>query len=393
MLLRRRFLQPGPARLWPIQCLFAAWLAVVTQPGLAVETDREKQLQTLKETIRELRKQLEATKTSRDEVNETLEKAEKNISDLSKKARAIEAQLEERQRKLDRLREERSQLNEKKRTQEGLVGDYLNAAYRLGQQSNLRLLLNQEDAAQVSRNLKYYDYLVAARAEKIGEYMATIGRINEIEPAISRQAELIREDFERLDRQRQQLRGVQRERTRLLAKLDARIHSQDQKLRLLLEDRRQLEKLLSTVIENIADIRPRGNTARFSSLKGKLPWPTKGRVIKKFGSSRVANKMRWEGLLIASNEGEAVRAVHYGRVVFSDYLRGHGLLIILDHGAGYMSLYAHNQTLNKELGEWVESGEAIASVGRSGGQQDTALYFELRYRGKPTNPQQWFRRA
>jgi len=374
-------------------CLFT--IALLTTPNgvFANDSNKEQQLTKLKEAIRELRKELEATKSNRDRINKTLESTEKNIGELNKKAREIETQLKERQQKVDKLREERSELNNKKRTQENIIGQYVSAAFQLGQQGNIRLILNQEDPSRVSRNLKYYDYFVSARARKISEYTATISRINDIEPEIAYQTERIRSNLDQLEQQKSKLKHAQQARKTVLTSLNIQINSQDQRLRTLHEDRRQLQKLLSIVIDNIADIKPRGNTANFSSLKGKLPWPTKGRVIRKFGSNRIANKLRWEGLLIASQAGNPVQVVHYGRVIFSDYLRGHGLLMIIDHGAGFMSLYAHNQALYKELGEWVESGDVIASVGNSGGQQDSALYFELRYQGKPTNPQSWFRRA
>ncbi len=359
----------------------------------AAKTDQQKQLEKLRQTINTLKKELAATRTNRDEINKTLEEQEKNIGELSKKARKIEGELKERQHKLKNLRDERSQLNDKKRHQEGLVGDYINAAYRLGQQGNLRLLLNQEDPSRVSRNLRYYDYFVQARAEKITQYLTTIDRINSIEPEIAYETEKIRQNFASLSAQKTKLQEAQHSRRKVLASLNKRIDSQDKKLRSKMEDRRQLQKLLAKVIENISDIHFKGSETSFSSLKGKLPWPTKGKVVKRFGSNRIANKMKWEGMLISSNPGDAVRSVHYGRVIFSDYLRGHGLLIIVDHGTGFMSLYAHNQALYKELGEWVEQGDIIASVGSSGGQHDSALYFELRHNGKPTNPQRWLRRA
>ncbi len=357
------------------------------------QSDEEKQLEKLKQTIANLKKELEATKSDRDEVNKVLESTEIEIGDLSKKAKKIESKLEERQQKLNTLKDERSQLNEHKKTQEKFVSNYVAAAYRLGQQSNLRLLLNQEDPTRVSRNLKYYDYLVTARAEKISDYVSTIERINKIEPEISYQRDLVRSDLNNLKKRQSQLSNAQDKRKRTLALLESKISGQDSRLRSKLRDRQELEKILSKVIQNIADIKPKNESQPFATLKGKLPWPTKGHILKKFGSQRVANKMRWEGMLIASAEGTPVHAVHYGRVIFADYLRGHGLLIIIDHGNDFLSLYAHNQTLYKTLGEWVDSKETIASVGNSGGQRDTALYFELRYKGKPTNPQKWFRRA
>ncbi len=379
-------------RYCPLACICLA--LCLTNPSFADDTKiSPEKLEQLKANIQKLRKELEATRSSRDKINNTLEKTEKHIGELSKKAKKIEGQLQERREKLDALRDERSQLQKQKQQQEGLVGDYINAAYRLGQQSNLRLLLNQEDPARVSRNLRYYDYFAQARAEKIHTYMSTIERINRIEPEIAYQTAQVQRDLDTLNRERDKLRNAQADRKHILSTLNARIQNQDQQLRAKQEDRRRLEKLLTTVIENVADLKFSGNNKSFAQLKGQLPWPTRGKVVRPFGSNRVTNKMRWEGMLIQSNAGEPVHAVHYGRVVFSDYLRGHGLLIIIDHGAGFMSLYAHNQALYKELGEWVVQGDIIASVGNSGGQQQAALYFELRRNGKPTNPKSWLRRA
>ncbi len=368
-------------------------LALTASNTLANKQENEKKLEELKKTIQALKKELESTRSDRDEISKTLEKTEKNIGELSKKAKKIETELNTRQKKLDDLRGERKDLNGRKKHQAELVGDYINAAYRLGQQGNMRLLLNQEDPSRVSRNLRYYDYIVKARAEKITQYLATIQRINSIEPEIAFETEKVRQNFSSLKTQEQNLKKAQSSRRNILSKLEAQINNHDKTLRAKMEDRRQLQKLLSKVIENVADLTFKGHENSFASAKGALPWPTKGRVVRRYGSNRVANKIKWEGLLIGANQGEPVKAVHYGRVVFSDYLRGHGLIIIIDHGTGFMSLYAHNQALFKELGEWVEQGDVIASVGNSGGQQDSALYFELRYNGKPTNPQRWLKRA
>ena len=123
-----------------------------------------------------------------------------------------------------------------------------------------------------------------------------------------------------------------------------------------------------------------------------MPWPAGNKLIKKFGNAKIDGKITWEGILISAKAGTSVEAIHHGRVVFSDYLRGHGLLVIVDHGDGYMSLYAHNQSLLKETGDWVSSGETISRVGNTGGQAQAGLYFEIRHQGKPTDPIKWCRR-
>ena len=171
-----------------------------------------------------------------------------------------------------------------------------------------------------------------------------------------------------------------------IADTDAKLKSAD-------EDRHHLEKLLQEVVRITGKMQMPASNHPFNKLKGQLPWPTSGKVLHNFGSQRVANKVRWQGVLISAPEGNPVFAVHQGRVVFADYLRGQGLLLIIDHGSGFMSLYAHNQSLFKNLGDWVNAGEQVASVGQSGGQSNSALYFELRYKGEPTDPRPWLKKA
>ena len=146
--------------------------------------------------------------------------------------------------------------------------------------------------------------------------------------------------------------------------------------------------MLNAVNETIATLKLPNNYKPFRELRGKMSWPAKGRLIRRFGQRR-STGMRWQGVLISGREGSAVKAIHHGRVVFADWFRGKGLLIIIDHGDGFMSLYAHNQSLLRETGDWVDTGETIATMGNSGGLQNAALYFEIRQQGKPSNPKKW----
>lgn len=356
------------------------------------QSDRAR-LEEIRKSITALKAELQATKDSRDTLLNTLEKSEKSIGELTKKADQLRQELEERQVDLQGLRDERSELQSRKRQQQQQVSQHINAAYRLGQQGSLRLMLNQQDPAAVARNMKYYDYLIRARAGKIDEFAGTIERINQIEPEISYQTQKLAADQRQLQDKKKLLLSAQEQRRQTLAKLNTDLQGQDQELRSLNADRQHLEQLLSQVSAWMDDIEIPQSEGKFADLKGKLPWPTHGKVLRSYGSSRVSGKLSWQGMLIGSVPGSPVYAIHHGRIIFSDYLRGHGLLIIIDHGSSYMSLYAHNQALYKELGEWVDGGEVIASVGDTGGQQQSALYFELRYRGEPTNPKRWFRPA
>ena len=152
-----------------------------------------------------------------------------------------------------------------------------------------------------------------------------------------------------------------------------------------------MESLLQAIEEAVVNLQVPENYQAFKSAKGKMPWPVSGKPSNRFGKSRNEGKMRWQGITIPAKEGTTVKAIHHGRVVYSDWLRGSGLLLIIDHGDGYMSLYAHNQSLLREVGEWVSAGTPISTVGDSGGLDRAALYFEIRHQGKPTNPASWCR--
>jgi septal ring factor EnvC (AmiA/AmiB activator) len=241
--------------------------------------------------------------------------------------------------------------------------------------------------------MKYYQAFSHERQEKIAEFVKTLTRLAEIEPAIAYEADQLNATYRALKEQQAELRQSQTQRQRTLIKLQTELSDKETRLSALIADRKRLETLLAKVYEEINSQELNFALGEFSKLKGRLPWPTKGRKLNAFGRKRSGSTIPWHGLEIAAKEGNDIIAIHHGQVVFSDYLRGHGLLLIIDHGSGFMSLYAHAKHLYKELGEWVEAGERVASVGTTGGRKEAALYFELRHNGKPTDPNPWFTRA
>lgn len=357
------------------------------------EEEREARLRELKATIEQLKQEMQTIKTDRSDLLGDLETTETNIGDLSEKVQQLREKLDNKQSQLKQLHSEQEALGRAKKQQQGSVEQQVNAAYRLGRQSSLKMLLNQQDPSQVSRNLTYFDRILASQAEKIQTYVNTMARLDKLEPEIRQAAEDLNTHRENLELKRQDLLLRFNDRQRTLQKLDATLSSKDAQLEAMEKDRKDLETLLQKVIMVTGDMSVPVSNRPFKDLKGNLLWPTEGKVLSGFGSSRVAGKLLWQGLTIGAQLGSAVYAVHHGRVVFSDYLRGQGLLLIIDHGDGYMSLYAHNQTLYKDIGDWVSAGEQIAAVGQSGGQQHAGLYFELRHQGKPTNPQPWLKKS
>jgi septal ring factor EnvC (AmiA/AmiB activator) len=280
------------------------------------------------------------------------------------------------------------------------MADQVRASYKLGKQSELKVLFNQESPDGFARMMKYHSYFMAAHNDKLASYQETITRIDAITPSIEQKTIELSVLQQQLDRQRDQLKKLHGQRQTALAKVNANLKNKEQALRQLVEDRNRLQALMNQVTKRVAGAAQSpayvplpSMGERFTARKGRLPWPTQGRLLHRFGSARIAGQINWSGAYIGAPQGNSVIAVHHGRVVFADYFGGHGLLVIVDHGEGYMSLYAHNQVLLKKAGELVKAGEPIARVGNSGGQASDGLYFEIRHQGKPIDPSAWLAKA
>jgi septal ring factor EnvC (AmiA/AmiB activator) len=342
--------------------------------------------------MQSLRKLTTQFKADRSELQTALSKAEHQIGQLNREIRNTGQRLRAQQHKLSKLQEDRQALQLKKQQQQSLIEQQIRAAYQLGQENKLKVLLSQEKPEELNRMLAYYDYFNSARLQEIEDYTAIIEQLDAIEPEINATTLELNASRQALQQQHRSLSDSKAVRQRHLAKINAALLDNEQQLKQMLSDRRHLEELLSAMEETIANLTI-PNDQPFKLRKGKLPWPVKGRLAQRFGKYRSGGKLRWEGVILKAVEGSEVQAIHHGRVIFADWFRGSGLLVILDHGDGYMSLYAHNQSLLIETGEWVNAGDNIATVGNSGGRQQAGLYFEIRHNGKPSNPQQWCKRS
>ena len=373
---------------WLIPLALALSFSVV-----ADNKDQQRKLEELKNMIEQLQSELKKVKGSRNDLQQGLEKSETEIGSLLKNIEKIKSDLNHHQVKLTDLRKSRDSPIKAKRDQQQHISEQIEAAYRVGQQSNIKLLLNQQSPQRLSRMMKYYDYFLDARADKIDTYIDTITELDQIEPAIAEKTQQLNQSRLQLQQRHRKLNDRQLERKNTLAALNRSIANKDQQLKTMAADRARLQKLFDHVAAAIAALPAPDGGISFAKRRGKLIWPTQGKLRHSFGSSREGTALKWDGMVIAATAGIDVKAVHGGRIIFSDYLRGHGLLAIVDHGHGYMSLYAHNQSLFRETGDWVEAGETIASVGNSGGREQTGLYFEIRKNGKPTNPKRWLIKA
>jgi septal ring factor EnvC (AmiA/AmiB activator) len=290
----------------------------------------------------------------------------------------------------------RAALNSEKRTREAqldqnrdALAGQLRAAYLIGRQEPLKLLLNQQDPARAGRMFVYYSYFGHARAGQIHLIADDVERLSQLESELEAEDEKLAELEKRQRAQLNELEQARARRGAVLANLEARSHSRTQNLERLRSQQAVLEKLLRELRAAMERFPVEGNDA-FTRLRGKLAWPVSGHLVARFGDAR-AGGVRWDGVLVATERGAPVKAVCQGRVIYADWLPGLGLLAIVDHGDGYLSLYGHNERLYKAAGEPVAAGDTIAAAGDSGGSPRPELYFEIRKGGKPVDPRPWFK--
>lgn len=351
---------------------------------------KEAELQALRQRIQRLQSDLEAKREQQGQLRNALRDSERDIGRATAQLRDLGRKLTRGRARLEELRrEQQGQIEQLDNLRERLARD-ARGAYAMGRQEQVKLLLNQEQPAAVGRMITYYGYFAEARAGRIEAVHSHLARLEGLQQEIGAETR----NLERLrvgqQAEADRLRARQRERQRLLSALQQEIQTDSAQLDRLVQDERQLQELIRSLQEMLADIPLAVTDQRpFHERKGALQWPVQGSLLARFGSRRAAGELQWKGVLIGAPAGTEVRAVSHGRVAFADWLRGFGLLLIIDHGAGYMTLYGHNQSLYKEVGEWVDTGEVIATVGDSGGQSRTGLYFEVRNKGRPVNPVAW----
>ena len=349
----------------------------------------EQQLNRLKKNISELQAWLQGAKGKRNALQQQLRTTEVEIGRVSAGIRTVSQNIQNSRRKLQELQQRQQQLQAEQQRQQQLLARQIRAAYGIGRQEYIKVLLNQEQPEMLARALTYYDYFNRARTRQIDAFRDTLMQLQQTELAIAEETNRLQENKAQLEERSAELTRNKQSRHQVLLRLEANIENKDEELKKLLADRNRLEQLLEAVEQTLAELQLPQHASPIQQLKGALPWPANGRITRRFGSTDPVSNTTWNGILISASEGNEVKAVHHGRVVFADWLRGFGLLIIIDHGKGYMSLYGHNQTLYKETGDWVNANQVIASVGNSGGRQNAGLYFEIRHNGKPQNPQQW----
>lgn len=379
----------------------AGWSATPS-PGAAKE-----ELQQLRSRIEALKQELTNAEESKSEAADALKASERAISDANRKLAELEEQASDGNQALAELRRQSERGAEAVRRQQALQAEWLYQRYVSGVPEPLKLLLSGENPARIARELHYYGHVLRARGEHIGRLRENLAQLHVLETQTQEKMGELNAIAAEQTAQKRRLEQEKQARTRLLTRISRDIQRQRHEIGTLKRDENRLTRLIERLARIIART-PRAKTAPaaprlhndrvpskmteagpFDGLKGKLALPVRGELMNRYGSPRSDGGLVWKGLFIAARPGEDVRAVAPGRVVFADWLRGFGNLLIVDHGDGYMSLYGYNETLYKQVGQTIAGGDVVAAVGNSGGSADSGLYFEMRHQGKPFDPLTW----
>ena len=367
--------------------------AAAVGPFAAAQSVRGEQqrLEAVRKHNKAVERKLARQTTERDAGARELRSAETEIASAARKLDALRAELRSSEREERSLAEQVARASQKITAQREDLGRQIRAAYVGGQAEVLKVLLSQDSPSTLGRMLVYYDYFNRARGARIGALAAEMADLAALRAASDRAQRELADLTAAQAAQVASLEKARDERRALVAKLDAGIGDTTAAIAKLKAEERRLGDLVKQLREATAGF-PVDTDQPFARAKGKLAWPVPGRLAGDYGQPRVGGEVKWNGVLLEAERGTPVRAVYAGRVAFADWLPGLGLLLILDHGGGYMSLYGHNEALLKQPGDRVDAGEPVAQVGDSGGQARAALYFEIRQNGEPVNPHQWITR-
>ena len=351
---------------------------------------KEQELAEVQERISKLKLSMDEAAAERDRLTGELQEIEMAIAEQRSRIKEIEREQRYTANKKQKLDAELADREAHLDAESEALAAQVRAAYMSGSQEKIKLLLNQHDPATLGRLMAYYRYLNDYRAENIGAVIEEIRKLDELRSQIAaeeaRLAQLARSRYDELGRLNTSLES----RKELLASLRRKISDSGKEVERLAAQEKDLSRLITELTSILSDY-PISSEQPFSELRGRLTWPVAGTLLHDFGQPR-AGGIKWNGVVLAAPRGREVRAIYHGRVAFADWLAGMGLLVIVDHGDGYMTLYGYNETILKDTGDWVAPGDVIATVGDSGGQAQASLYFELRSGTRPENPRRWVTR-
>ena len=374
----------------PIAMLVALLLLPSAPLDAAAQGKTEAELRALREKIGRITQQVSRDALERDRLSGNLRAAELSLGQARSELSRANREYADRSARRASLAQNRTQQQQALMNERAALAGQLRVAYMIGREEPLKLLLNQQDPLHSGRLFAYYGYFGRARADQIAQIQAQVQRLDELDVQLQQQQSELATLKAAQQQQLQQLERARNDRQLVLATLTAAARTREQSLARLKSQQADLEGLLTALNRSLKSVAPPDNATAFGRSRGLLPWPVAGQLTARFGDTR-ASGVKWEGVVIATERDAPVKAVSAGRVVYADWLPGLGLLVIVDHGEGYMSLYGHNDRLLKAVGESVGAGEAIAAAGDTGGRAAPELYFEIRRSGKPVNPGPWFK--
>ena len=374
----------------PCFILFIFSLAAIN--SFADESARKK-LETVETEIETLNRNVKESTASKEQLLKQLKQQSQQISVLNKALIELKQNIHQQNSKLSQLQSQVDKQKETHSQQLAALNQQIRAAFTQGKPSYLKILLNQHNPATLARSTSYFRYFNQARQQQLENIKRTLNNLSDEQTLLFAAQRQQQQFYSQQKQKQQQLHSQTRQRQATLKQLDVYIRDQSSRLSSLHEQRKSLQKLLKS-LDSSSNLKPYNDPVadqNFANLSGSLTWPIKGNILANYGSSRNVGKLTWQGILISAPVGQNVVASAAGKIVFSDWLRGFGLLLIIDHGKQYMTLYGNNQTLLKQAGEAVSAGELIAQSG-DGVRQPAGLYFEIRYKGSPTNPLKWLRK-
>ena len=359
-------------------------LAVGTQAAPSAD-DAKRNLAEIAKKLNDLDSWLLGAKSRQRDLQKAIKSGDEKIANATSAVRKTQEALAASRERLAELAEERKELEANRRSQAEKIAEHLTSAYRLSGQDFFKLLLNQQNPDDLDRMIRYHRYFTEARTETLKAYQETLIELETNATQMQKREKELADQERTLAASLAALKTNRSERERLLASLQKEMSGKSEQRDRLSADRKRLEQLIAELSKPV----DKPVVGTFGQNRGKLPWPVAGKVANSFGSPRAGGKLKWQGIFITAPENTPVKAIHRGRVAFADWLRGFGLVTIVDHGGGYMSLYAHADALYRKPGDWVDAGDALASAGKSGGETRSGLYFEIRSKGEPSNPIQW----
>lgn len=372
--------------------LSSSWV----QPSIADNKQdlakKQRQLEQVRSEINSIGDSLKSKQRSQSELEQQLKGLELELNKQAKSVRKLKRQTSAVRGELKKLHKSRFELEQLLDTHQQALATQLRAAYFRGTQENIKLLLNQQNPATLARMVKYYEYLNHARLSSIKDTETTLKQLVKTEESIASKQSRLSRLLSSSQSKHDELTANREKRRELLKQLREEIADNRLSISTLKRDEAHIQELIASLKGLFSDIPPEINhSSPFSERKGQLKWPIQGPLLNAFGSNRTGSDLSWQGIRIKAAAGSEVRAISHGRVAFADWLPGFGLILIIDHQDGFISLYGYNEALYKETGDWVAANEVVASVGQGSNEQASSLYFEIRRNGKPIDPKLWCR--